>query len=697
MKSTFSSIRKYLTLLKGAYRLKIPVGPNAYAFEQKKLVSRLKWPGADSPRAYLQAVDKAFSRTLNKFEGTSAAATFSPHRPLDDIPYFVKTRTLEDLDVLLPEEDGYIPCPHVAHVGPKGSGKTTVQNRWLSDHHELMERRNVFFVRCDAPKIFELFSRHTPMQQAWDSSILPTLEEYLDLQLLYVLSKNSDSGLPGKIFTALKTEKAGFRYKEARALDSELRLPKEISWFIETRVKPHILNWETDPTDRDRSYVRDVLFRDKKTRRREYFQWQECADAVKTWMRARGYILLRILDGVDNLHLNTEAGKRTYNAFLPEVRSFLLRAGKSNEIRFAVMRNRTWIDLLRDDPLTQGSGSVVQPHRISHITPNVRDIANARLAWLRNTTPHSEAESTIESAAFALPDAETLHENIRNFIVCTSTLAAQVRFRSHQLGGDVDTSKQAHTQMKRNLFLNGRFFLTTERDWAVVNREKGLPFLNPLWFPDDHALASDTKDPLFLRIRLLELLHESDLLENRLLNCLNVCFGYDLGHIRTAVEDARAFGWIDSKAEHEGTAALAYELSEMGKYLLENLLSDLSVIYMLALDVRVPKYFFTHDLIQVHTNHMYEKSGYLSAATITVLTIVLWLKDRSNLELADIENRLNGYHYKQIFLAPEALKQIGRDLISSLRHSESSDRLAISEKCDLLLRLVEPTTVSGGA
>ena len=680
-----SLFRQYLRLLSHHSDYPFPTYPTAYAYEQKKLVNRLKWDGADSPKAYLQVADQDFFKTLSKFDATSAAATYSPHRPLDDTPYYVKTRTFDDLNILFPDDYGNIFATHVVHVGPKGSGKTTVQNQCLKKHHAELEYKNILYVRCDAPKLYELFRQFPPNILNWNVSLLPTLEEYLDFQLIYILAKNLDSGLPKKVFNTLKNENITFLYKEARAYDSPLRVPRLISWFLESHVCVQISNYELESIGQDKSYLIDILFRDKQTRRREYFQWLECAAALKIWLRQNKYILLRIVDGIDNLHLNNDAGKRAYKAFLPEVSNFILRSAPSNEVRFAVMRNRTWVDILTDDPVSLSSRSIIQPHKINHIAPNGKAIARARISWLKTYFPNTDVEASIETASSVLPNIETFHENIRTLIVSTTSLATQVRFRQLQLGHGIDYYKHANIHMKRNLFLNGRFYLCTERDWPVMNREKGLPFLNPFWFPDDLMLSEGSKDPLFLRIRLLELLLESDLLESHLKSILANSFCYKPEHIVIAIDDARGFGWIDSKSEYEGTSALTYEISPTGKYLLNSLLTDVSVLYMLALDTRIPKFFFENELILVHTNHLHERSGYVAAAVITVLSFLYYLKSRSDSELKQINPRLEQFHYRTIFLNTSSMRQILRELLFLEFTSELEDKMLIKQKCQQLL------------
>jgi hypothetical protein len=209
--------------------------------------------------------------------------------------------------------------------------------------------------------------------------------------------------------------------------------------------------------------------------------------------------------------------------------------------------------------------------------------------------------------------------------------------------------------------------------------------------PDDYALSEDCKNPLFLRIRILELLAESDLLATGLVKILVEIFEYDTMQVHTAIDDARAFGWIDSKSEHEGTSNITYELSHTGKYLIDTLLTDVSVLYMLALDTRLPKIFFENNLIQVHTNHLYERSGYLAAAIVTTLTFLLWLKSKSDNELDLLSTRSADIHYRNLFLNRASMNHIRKELFSFLRSIDGSteDRQIVLKACRSLLEIID--------
>lgn len=654
--------------------------PSTYAYEQADFLQKLNLGRFKCAKKYLEAHDEEFQNQLNIFQKTSAAATYSPHRPLMDSPYFVATETLDELDILLPGKNKTIKSSHVVHIGQKGSGKTTLQNQWLSINHEKLEEKDVFYVRCDAPKIFEFWEKNTIDVGSWPTDSLPTVEEYLDFQTLYILAKYSDKGMPKRIVSRMDEEKLTFDFKEARAIDSPLRSSKEVSWYLREHIARNIKIFEVG--NPEKSYLRDVLFSDKPTKRREYFRWKECSNKVNDWFLENGVIYLRILDGVDNLHINTDIGREISHAFLPEILKFILRSSPINQIRFVVMRNRTWVELLNSDPITLGSPSIISPRVIYHIPPESQEVAEKRISWMKNIVGDTDCTRTLEAAVNALPSGKIMNNNMRTLIESATSLAEQVRFRYHQLGGQIDIKRQAIIQMKRNLFLNGRFYLSTQNEFAYMNREKGLLYINPFWFPDDFTLKSDDRDPLFIRIRLLELLYSGDIIKDDLISYLVNGFLYKKENVIIAIGDAKAFGWIDVKSEYLGTSHITYCLTEAGKYFLTDLLCDVDVLYMLALDTRLPCKFFSKGFIQVHTNHIHQRSGYIGAAALTVMTFICYLLKCLKCDFEKINMQALNGSYTQYFLSKKSIWKINKKFCKIMKNAESDDWDLISSKCN---------------
>lgn len=87
-----------------------------------------------------------------------------------------------------------IPSKHLINIGEKGSGKTALQNVWLHDNNKKLEDSKIIWVRCDCYKLYNLW-RGVCDEENFDGSIkldptnLINLNEYLDIQLLYVFSK----------------------------------------------------------------------------------------------------------------------------------------------------------------------------------------------------------------------------------------------------------------------------------------------------------------------------------------------------------------------------------------------------------------------------------------------------------------------------------------------------------------------------
>jgi len=74
--------------------------------------------------------------------------------------------------------------PHL-YIGPRGGGKTLIQNIWINNHFEEMEERNIFHIRCDIHKIYELMKKSI----TGTDHINLTIEHYLDMQFLYIFLK----------------------------------------------------------------------------------------------------------------------------------------------------------------------------------------------------------------------------------------------------------------------------------------------------------------------------------------------------------------------------------------------------------------------------------------------------------------------------------------------------------------------------
>jgi len=661
---------KILAFLHSPFRGESSITACSCAYNDPHLRKKLAHNDFSKPRHYLDREDMSFQDCLDLYKETAVSATFSPHKSDQNSPYFVPTDTLSDLDHYLRlRMDNCWKYQHVVYIGPKGSGKTSMQNHWLSINRQNLERNNILYLRCDAQRLFDSWSQIKSSDTDVETDRMPSIDDYFDFQLLAVLAwEMSKDGLAVRILNQLKDERITFPYKEARAEESDQRIPKPIHWYI----TEHVHN--TINRDPDKDYIVANLFRDKKSRRREFFRWQECASSVKRYLKHKNIKLLLILDGVDNLHLNTMAGIDMYSFLIPQLTKFVLRRGPSNELKLAVMRERTWIDVQLKDANTVGCDTTVEPEIIQHKPPETSKVAEGRIQWMVKMNMSTDCIDTLRATLRTLPPGEILHYNMRTLIVNSATLAEQIRFRWHQLGKDTDMAKQAMQLMKRNLFLNGYFYLETQKTFTSRNREKGLPYINPFWIDDQFIQSKSQPSNLLLRIRVLELLYKASLPHALLERFLVSGFGYNLDVVTQVIQDARAFGWIDSRRDETRDSNITYDISPTGIYLLTDLLNDIDVLYMLALDTQLPQSFFEQGLVAVHVNHVHQRSGYIGAALVTVVSFLLWLHALKRRDTALVDHDILEDSYEPLFLESRSINIIADSLCNKFDEAHDDDR-----------------------
>ncbi|MBL8329804.1 MAG: hypothetical protein JNJ71_13220 [Rubrivivax sp.] len=650
--------------------------PREYAYRQPLLQARLRAGPHHDTRRFLEEHDRSLARDIHRVWSSRVAATFSPRRTMLDEAYYVDSPSLSRLDILIPERGEPIAHSHVALVGCKGSGKTTTQNHWLRLQHTRLEEQGVLYMRCDATKLFDYWQHRCVnmdgILKAEIPNYLPTIEEFFHFQLVYVLSKHCEHGLLAEVIEGLSGERVTFPFQISRSIEDPVHVQKSVSEFLQGPVRTSIQNFEG--THPDRCYFVHSLFKEAHTRRREYRRWQNCATVIERWLHKKGYRLLKILDGVDNLHLNTDAGERLYHAFLPQVQSFCLRRGNSNEIRLTVMRRRTQLDLRRHDPLIEGSEPVAVLEVIDHVPPDGQEVIDKRLQFFGQQFQSPHSHEVLAAATAAMPPSSLLHDNQRHYIAGAANLALLARFRWHQLNKHADYLQQCKLLMRRNLFLAARLYLRTEEEYGDLNSEQGVHTINPFWFPASRY-SNRYRDPLFLRVRLLELLDQTTLNHEEVVHLMSTDWNYDPSAVDQAISDSRAFGWIDTTAELGTFDSRMLAVSDLGHYLLHELLADVDVLYMLALDVRLPKAWFTKGLVAVHNNHLIERTGYSGAATVTVGLFVSWL---CNLLQADrvalAVTAQTEVWRKGVFLSPAKLRKMARTLKDRWEHAAEVDR-----------------------
>ena len=106
--------------------------------------------------------------------------------------------------------------------------------------------------------------------------------------------------------------------------------------------------------------------------------------------------------------------------------------------------------------------------------------------------------------------------------------------------------------------------------------------------------------------------------------------------------------------------------------MLDQLLCDLDVLYMLAIDTLIPKCLIDQNLFLVHTNHL-TRSEYAGSAAVTVLSFLRYLQMRLTQDQNHIDSECLGNSYRQIFLNEQYVEKLANSIARSLKETHESD------------------------
>jgi len=272
---------------------------------------------------YFFRSDRDHLRAQAIFKECISNGQFNPTKKYNLSDYYVKGRTFSELDLIfeiLKEKDLK---RTIIHIGEKGSGKTASQNVWLDHNNTKLEQAGVFWVRCDAHRLYRQWVKYLAQYdlETNDTPIpfdviekIASLEDYLKVQLTYVFCKNSQSAN----HTFIKGLANSIR-------DSSVMFEMPVSRHHENHTEPYLLIDAIEELSRtiqkeefgeseSFSYAVDhVLKLSSSTMQLEKRRWVAVANALTMHFRKNNIKILRIVDGVDNVHINSESSKHYYN------------------------------------------------------------------------------------------------------------------------------------------------------------------------------------------------------------------------------------------------------------------------------------------------------------------------------------------------------------------------------------------------
>lgn len=617
-----------------------------YAYENSLLESKLL--GEENERdsvKYLKRKYKTFRSYHNNLSAILKNESLNPHRFMDIESYYVETPAYTELCDFFHILDTNAIHETLLLIGEKGSGKTILQNYWLYKNHKRLEQKKIVWVRCDAAKLYHLWDKViNKFNSREDFPELVSIDEYLNMQLLYVFAKyykEDESFLLKEIFYSIESEDLKFKLPIGRKDPNYTKSAKFTEEII--KISNQIKQYESG-VNSGRSLLTDIILSASNDEglRRQRRQWIALSEAYQGFLQNHSYKLLKIIDGVDNVHMNKPESQNLYCRMIEQVREFVFRKAKVNQIHFAVMRHRTLIDINTHEPLRRDTNDWSELHQIDNTAAPVSQVLKLRLDLLETKLTEEktkEGELFIKIALEALKQTEQdghlyHHNNCREYLNNNLTLIAMVYYRVQQLGGEVNAiAPMVAAFRQRNFFLNGKLYLKTKVDWDIyTNEHTGSCLFNIFYFNDEQFLI-DGNGPWLCCTRILQVLTKGKTEHDGLVSFLYEQLKYKKYHIESTIINLRAFGLIDSIVL--GSGKIGYEISPKGRYVLKMAWTDIDFIYYFSLDALIPESLIEAGFINPHDNKYSHNTHYPFSALTTSVTFLCFLLAISRREIKE--------------------------------------------------------------
>jgi len=627
--------------LKGSYSY-----PSAFSSIRENLLGGHQNEKIDA--IFLEENDLEFLGSQQRFKDLIGNGNFNPYEPYQLAEYFVRTDTLDKFSVIHTFKNNPEHLKNIIHIGGKGSGKTALQNFWLSENNRKLEDDNIFWVRCDGHKLYQLWLDHGDYIKKKDNekevmlnpdgvNKLVDIREYLDIQFIYVFSKyclNEDRDFLKKIISSLEEDNHSVEYPISRRNKStKTRLLLECIHELRETI-----NREEKNEDRSYSYAYSCVMKiSLDSYQLEKRRWISISRALQNYFKKKDIWILDIVDGVDNVHINEKSAKPYYVHMINEAHKFIKRRPSDKRIHFMALRERTYIDIMINHPIMLDTAEYLDEYKINHSPACFRDIIEKRYNFSKNKyfdsgSLYDKVAKSVINSAVTTVEGQT-HNNAREFLHNKVTLISQVYYRIKQLNmSSYNIDSHVRILRTRNRYLNGRLFLNTKSQWGDINTEPGVCSMNIFYFDLDKYPCKSPEEWFGLcKTRILQMLKEDGqtIPEEKIINYLNSSLGYPKLLVAEDISHLRAFGMIDSKYYEE---EISYAITPKGKRYIEHVYADIDTLYYFSLDTPLPSQLMKDKIIKGHDNRLHVRTYYPSSAISTVLSFLGFLLFLNNVE-----------------------------------------------------------------
>ena len=173
----------------------------------------------------MKVTDSKFLDGYLKFKRLFVDVPYSPFekKPYQLAFYYIKSNNYLNLQCIFDYVKNSQIQQNLLIRGERGSGKTALINYWLYEHHEELEQNNIFWVRCDAEELYNLWINDVHFQFQQGRNIegrYVDMTEFFDIRFVYIFAKhcfiNNNNKFLQRILNLINEKNPQYEYRIGR-------------------------------------------------------------------------------------------------------------------------------------------------------------------------------------------------------------------------------------------------------------------------------------------------------------------------------------------------------------------------------------------------------------------------------------------------------------------------------------------------
>lgn len=593
-------------------------------------------------------------------------------------------------------------------MGEKGCGKTLTQNVWLEKNNRELENNKVFWVRCDAHKLYNLWK---DKKGNFKEEYLISIDDYISLQFLYVFAKYSffDNREFFKIaLSIIENAEEEVVYKKSKNNDSDEESEKHsvLKKFLELvniiklreNYSKKEKNYKGQVDKKNYSYMLDeIMYNGQTENRRAIINLKRLSKKIQEILVKEKYKFLFIVDGIDNIELSRKVGsQQLYTHMVNQVGDFIEDEFNSNFVKVAFGREKTFKDIFYSTGIRQSVPDGNPPEVIFFKFVALQKIIVKRYEYLRKLTSFRKSRTIFARVIRKIynnkkiftniepyKNSESYHNNARSFLYNICELAMLISFRYYQIPSRrrISFNVQDHLNkyLIRNRYLNGYLYLDYKINAADIEEKMGKYMFNIFHFESKNLWEG------LCTTRILQYLMKYNIeSENKLINIMKEDFSYSEVNIIDSIEKLRNFGAIDTVLD-TSKFELEYRINKKGIYAYKEIFSEIDVLYILALDTQFPECFFENNFVKAHNNSLNVITGYYTSVFATIVSFIIFIICMEKREKKKYSN--TKINYSSVYSLPFNDKKLKHGLFKNL--TKAFEKSEVEESLNFLALVKE--------